>query len=89
MERHLKAENLHRTFDRGGRYILEAGCWLKLGKGGGRRLEIHLRAFSRRDAGGRNVMITRRRDVAEKQVWDSGGEAKNVWDAGMPIIETM
>ena len=48
-----------------------------------------LRAFSRRDAGGHNVMITRRRDVAEKQVWDAGGEGKNVWDVGMPIIKTM
>ena len=34
-------------------------------------------------------MITRRRDVAEKQVWDAGGEGKNVWDVGMPIIKTM
>ena len=33
-------------------------------------------------------MITRRRDVAEKQVWDAGGEGKNVWDVGMPIIKT-
>ena len=34
-------------------------------------------------------MIMRRRDVAEKQVWDAGGEGKNVWDVGMPIIKTM
>ena len=34
-------------------------------------------------------MITRRRDVAEKQVWDAGGEGKNVWDVGMPIIKAM
>ena len=34
-------------------------------------------------------MITRRRDVAEKQVWDAGGEGKNVWDVGMSIIKTM
>ena len=34
-------------------------------------------------------MITRRRDVAEKQVWDAGGEGQNVWDVRMPIIKTM
>ena len=34
-------------------------------------------------------MITRRRDVAEKQVWDAGSEDKNVWDVRMPIIKTM
>ena len=33
-------------------------------------------------------MITRKRDVAGKQVWDAGGEGKNVWDVGMPIIKT-
>ena len=33
-------------------------------------------------------MITRRQDVAEEQVWDAGGEEKNVWDVGMPIIKT-
>jgi hypothetical protein len=31
-------------------------------------------------------VITRRRDVAEKQLWDAGGEDKNVWDVEMPII---
>ena len=35
-----------------------------------------LREFSRRDAGGHNVMITRRRDVGKKQVWDAGFEGK-------------
>ena len=30
-------------------------------------------------------MITRRRDVAEKQLWDAGGEDKNVWDAEMHL----
>ena len=77
---------------RGGQCIWEAGCWLKMGEGGGRRGEICLgcgRLTSYRDVGGRIKMITRRRDVAEKQVWDAGGEGKNVWDVGMPIIKTM
>ena len=77
---------------RGGQCIWEAGCWLKMGEGGGRRGEICLgcgRSTSYRDVGGRIKMITRRRDVAEKQVWDAGGEGKNVWDVGMPIIKTM
>ena len=63
-----------------------------MGEGGGRRGEICLgcgRLTSYRDVGGRIKMITRRRDVAEKQVWDAGGEGKNVWDVGMPIIKTM
>ena len=48
-----------------------------MGEGGGRRGEICLgcgRLTSYRDVGGRIKMITRRRDVAEKQVWDAGGE---------------
>ena len=76
----------------GGQCIWEAGCWLKMGEGGGRRGEICLgcgRSTSYRDVGGRNKMIMRRRDVAEKQVWDAGGEGKTVWDVGMPIIKTM
>ena len=62
-----------------------------MGEGGGRRGEIYLgcgRLTSYRDVGGSSKMITRRRDVAEKQVWDAGGEGKNVWDVGMPIIKT-
>ena len=33
-------------------------------------------------------MITRRRDVGEKEVWDAGGEGKNVWDVGVPTQNT-
>ena len=32
--------------------------------------------------GGCDKMITRRRDVGEKQVWDVGDEEKNLWDEG-------
>ena len=56
-----------------------------MGEGGGRRGEICLgcgRSTSYRDVGGRIKMITRRRDVAEKQVWDVGGELRiGMWEA--------
>ena len=48
-----------------------------------------LREFSRRDAGGHNVIITRSRDVGKNQVWDAGCEGKNVLDVGIPITKAM
>ena len=53
----------------GGQCIWEAGCWLKMGEGGGRRGEIYLgcgRLTSYRDVGGCSKMITRRRDIGKK-----------------------
>ena len=70
---------------RGGQCIWEAGCWQKIGEGGGRRHQIHLgcgRLTFYRDVGGCDKMITRRRDVGENQVWDVGDEGKNMWDVG-------
>ena len=57
---------------RGGQCIWEAGYWPKSGEGAGGDLKFiwdvggRLREFSRRDAGGHNVMITRRWDVFER-----------------------
>ena len=71
--------------NRGGQCIWEAGCWQKIGEGGGRRRQIHLgcgRLTFYRDVGSCDKMITRRRDVGENQVWDVGDEGKNMWDVG-------
>ena len=79
----------------GGQCIWEAGVWPKSGEGAGGDLKFiwdmggRLREFSRRDVGVHSVMITRRRDVGKKQVWDAGCEGKNVWDVGIPIAKAM
>ena len=81
--------------DRGGTVHLGGGMLAKNGRG--RReatsnpcgmLEVDILSGGWEAVGGCDKMITRRRDVGEKQVWDVGDEEKNLWDEGFSYTGT-